>query len=419
MIRILTAVLATAGLAVAAPAAAQQTQSIAAIVNDDIVSVFDLKARLQMVIVSSGLEATPKVRDRLAPQVLRGLIDERIRIQEAKRRNVSVTKSNMKRAISSIEKRNKVKPGNLDKFLTKNGIPKNTLFSQLRAQIAWSKLVNRRLRPRVSISAEEVKETLGRIRARRGQTEYHIAEIFLAMDSPEQEAEVRRGANRLIEQIRLGAQFSAVARQFSQTSSAASGGDIGWFHGPDLDEDLKQAVEKLQPGEISDPIFGHSGFRIVKLFAKRRIGNENPQDTTVELRQVFLPLPPKPADKEVRKQMRAASILAPTIKGCSDIQRAAKEVKSPSSVDLGTFKESDLSPQIRAAVSSLAIGTASAPVRTRTGVLILMVCQRDQPELRLPSEKDIERQLAEQRLSRMARRYMRDLRNAAVVDMRL
>ncbi len=419
MIKHVAAILAVLGIFTGAPAAAQQTQSIAAIVNDDVVSVFDLKARLQMVIVSSGLRATRKLREKLAPQVLRGLIDERIRLQEAKRRNISVTESNMRRAIAAIEKRNKVAPGKFKTFLADNRIPISTLLSQLRAQIAWGKLVNRRLRPRVTISEEEIEEVLERIKLREGQIEYRIAEIFLALDSPEQEAEVRRGAERLVEQLRDGARFTAVARQFSQGTSAASGGDLGWLHESDLDDDLKPVVANLKPGTVSNPIFSLSGFRIVKLIGKRRIASDKPQGVTMKLGQIFLPLPPKPGDEEVETKLRLARTLAGKVTGCPDMARAAKEVKSPLPADLGTVKVSDLSPQIRTAVSNLAVNTATAPLRVGRGILVLMVCERDRPKPKLPSRKDIENRLTAQRLSLMARRYMRDLRNASVVDMRL
>lgn len=419
MIKHLAAILAVSGLILGAPAAAQRTQSIAAIVNDDVVSVFDLDARLQMIIVSSGLPATRKVREKLAPQVLRGLIDERIRLQEAKRRNVSVTESNMQRAIATIEKRNKVMPGELKSFLADNRIPISTLLSQLRAQIAWGKLVNRRLRPRVTISEEEIEEVLQRIKLRVGQTEYRIAEIFLALASPEQEAEVRRGAERLVEQLRDGARFEPVARQFSQSSSADSGGDLGWFHESDLDDDLKPVIANLKLGMVSDPIFSLSGFRIVKLIGKRRIASDKVNDPTMKLGQLFLPLPPEASDEEVETQVRLARTLAGTVTGCPDMARAAKEVKSPLPAVLGTAKLSDLSPQIRSAVSNLAVDTASAPLRVESGILVLMVCERDQPKLKLPNREDIEDQLIAKRLSLLARRYMRDLRYASVVDMRL
>jgi peptidyl-prolyl cis-trans isomerase SurA len=419
MMRIPAVILVVAGCAVGAPAAAQQTQRIAAIVNDDIVSAYDLTARLKMVTISSGLKITAQVRERLAPQVLRGLIDERIRAQEAKRRNISVTKSNMRRALAVIAKRNNVAPGKLKEYLADSGISVDTVMSQIRSQIAWSKLVNRRLRPRITISEEEIEEVLGRIKARRGQTEYRIAEILLIAQSPEQVADTRGNAQRLAAQLRAGARFAVVARQFSESSSARNGGDLGWFHQADLDSELKAVIARMTPGQVSDPVFSLAGFRIVKLIDTRRVAAASRGEVMLTLRQIVLPLARNAGREAVASQMGLARTLVRNVSGCADMVRAAKEVGSPSSVELGTIKAADLSPAIRTAVGGLAIGKVSAPLRTRSGILVLMVCGRDEPKSRLPSRREIEIRLTTQRLSLLERRYMRDLRTAAVVDMRL
>jgi len=404
--------------AAGAPAVAQRTQGIAAIVDDNIVSMYDLQSRMQMVIATSGLNDTPKVREKLTPQVLRGLIDEQIRLQEAKRRNISVTKSNLKRAVKNIEVRNKLKPGGFRDFLKNQRIPEDTMFVQLRSQIAWNKLVNRRLSSRVVISAEEVDEALNRIKARQGQIAYRISEIFLSLDSPEREAELRRGGKRLVEQLRAGALFSAVARQFSQSNSAASGGDLGWFHESELDSEIKPLVLRMGPSEISDPVLSLAGFRIIQLVDKRRIAAARPGDTRLTLKQLFLPLAPKAGREATATQLGLARTLSQTISGCDDLVQAAKEVKSPASPNLGTFKLRDLSQQIGTAVRDLEVSKASAPIRTRTGIMILMVCRRDKPETKLPTRKVIEDQIMARRVGLLARRYMRDLRRAAVVDLR-
>ena len=96
---------------------AQRVQRIAAIVNEDVISEYDLRARMQVVIVSSNLRPTAKLRQRLGQQVLRNLIDERLQAQEAKRKNISVTKRNMRTAIARLEKRNKLSPGSFNNFL--------------------------------------------------------------------------------------------------------------------------------------------------------------------------------------------------------------------------------------------------------------------------------------------------------------
>ncbi len=418
----------TRGLALAAvvlaalcpgPAAAQQIQRIAAIVNDDVISLYDLTARMRLVVISSRLDDSAEIRRRLAPQVLRSLIDERLQLQEAKRRNVSVTKRDMKRAIATIEARNKVPKGGFERFLTKNGIEQQTVLDQLRANIAWSKLVRRQLRPRVTVGEEEVDAAIERIKSNRGKLEFRISEIFLSVDSPDDEPRVRTIADRMVAQIREGARFDALARQFSQSSSAAVRGDLGWMPVVELGDGLREVVPKLRKGEVAAPIRTLTGFRIIMLSDRRKVAAPDDSKITIGLKQIFLPLPSDAAPNEVKSQIDLAKTVGETISGCGDMAAVSKEMGSPRPPDLGKFPLGELSPLIRTAVDGLDVGVASQPVRLPDGLLVLMVCERDVPKIRLPGRDEISDQITQRRLDMMARRYLRDIRRAAIVDVRV
>lgn len=401
------------------PAAAQREQRIAAIVNDEVVSLYDLEARMHLVIASSGLSPTPDIRQRLARQVLRSLIDERLRMQEARRRNVDVTDSDMQRAIRMLEDQNNVPPGGLDQFLESNGIPRETLMSQIRAQIAWSKLVSRQLRPRITIGDEEIDEMLARIKERQGQVEYRIFEILLTIDSPGQEAEIRRTAARLVEELRSGARFDGVAQQFSQAASASVGGDLGWIPESALSEELRSAVDGLNEGGIAGPIETTGGLQIIHLEAKRRAHSASADDTRVTLRQIMLPLSRDPSPNEVEQQTSLARAVSENVRGCDDMTRAAEELNMPGSPDLGVLRLRDLASTIRSVIDDLPVGQPSEPIATPAGIAVMMVCDRVEDTVALPERMDIEEQILDMRLDMMARRYMRDIRNAAVVDLRV
>ena len=398
---------------------AQQVQRIAAIVNDDIVSVYDLEARLRMVVVSAGLEPSRELHQRLAPQVLRGLIDERLRLQEAKRRSVSVTKRDLDRAVATLEQQNRMPPGKFDEELARQGIPKDTVMDQLRAEIAWAKLVRQRIAPRISVGDDEVQETLNRMKAQQGQTEYRLAEIVLNFDKPENAPEVRRTAQRLMDQMRRGAQFSAVARQFSQSATASVGGDVGWIAESALSDELRRVVPKMKEGELAGPITTIDSVEILLLRDKRRLMAADPDDARIELRRILLPLPQNPAPAGVETQIALAHTLGETVSGCDDMASAAKEMGSPAPPDLGTIRVGDLAAELRALVRDLPVGKVSAPLRTPDGISVFMVCKRTDPPSGLPAPAEVERRLRLERIENAARRYMRDLRYAAVVDVRV
>lgn len=400
-------------------ATAQRVQRIAAIVNEDVVSEYDLRARMQVVIVSSNLRPSPKLRQRLAQQVLRSLIDERLQLQEAKRRNIRVSKKNMRRAVASIERQNKLRPGTFESYLRRQRLPKDSVLSQVRARIAWQKLMRRVLFPRVTVSDEEVDETLDRLKKRKGQMEYRLSEILLPVDRPELEADVSRTAQRLADEIRRGASFAAVARQFSQTATASVGGDLGWLQEATMSSPLRKIAAGMSEGDTAGPIKTLSGIQIYHLTKKRRVLGGSESDIVVDLQQILLPLDKtsSPADIDVQKSL--AKTLSDTVADCGDHARAAKEINTPGKTKLGKFRLGDLSQTIRKAVASLPVGKASPPVRTGRGVVVLMVCNRKEPAGNLPSRQQIKQRLEVERVEILARRYLRDLRSAAIVDLRV
>ena len=186
-----------------------------------------------------------------------------------------------------------------------------------------------------------------------------------------------------------------------------------------LENNIRAVVTALKSGETSNPIASVSAFRIIRVDRKRQVATSDPGDTALRLHRLILPLSPQAGKADIDAQVGLANIMAETISGCDDIARAAKEAKSPGNVDLGKLRLRDLSPAIRKAVSDLPTGKPSQPVRTPEGVLLLMVCQRQEPKSALPGRKEIEQRLIMQRLGMMARRYLRDLRNAAVIDLRV
>ena len=284
------------------PAAnAQQGLGIAAIVNDDIVSIFDLEARLSLILASSGLPNTPDSRQRLAGQVLRGLIDEKLKHQEAKRLGIQVTKRDVDRALGYIAIQNKIPLSQLDAFLASKGIHKPTLIEKLEADVAWIKVVNRSLRATIDIDAKAVDRLIGRLEAEKGQIENHVSEIFLPVDDTAQDAQVRETAERMVEQIHSGASFNALAQSFSQSASAAITGDLGWLKQGDLDEELEAVVNQLQPGQTSAPIRSVSGYHVLHLQERQRAAGLPISEITVDLQQLFFALPPNASAAEINE----------------------------------------------------------------------------------------------------------------------
>ena len=138
----------------AVTASAQETR-IAAVVNDDMISLGDLEARVKLVLLSSQLPDDEQTRQRVTPQVLRTLIDEKLEVQEAKKFNVTASDADVNKSIERIEHQNNMPKGGLEKVLTERGIPRSTLVDQITASLVWNKLVEGKLGSNVSVSDDE------------------------------------------------------------------------------------------------------------------------------------------------------------------------------------------------------------------------------------------------------------------------
>jgi peptidyl-prolyl cis-trans isomerase SurA len=415
------ALLLSAAMTVATSVKSQTVQRISAIVNDELITAYDLESRIRLVIFSTRLSNTVDTRRRISSQVLRTLIDERLQMQEAKLRNISVSRRDLQRARETIEKQNRLPKGGLESVLQQNGIPFESINEQLRTSIAWSKLIGRRLRPRITIGEDEIDESLERIRSRQGQTEYRLSEILLTVDSPDQEANIRRTAERIADQLAKGARFTAIARQFSQSATAAVGGDLGWQHETELNDTLREVVGQMGKGSMTSPIKTVAGYRILLLRDTRKIAQREAKPVTLDLRQIFLPLPRQSPASDIEGQIDLARIVRDTASSCTDFSQLAKEVGSPRPPSLGKFALKDLSPAIRNVVKDVKAGKISDPVKMPDGVLVLMVCGREggTSVIKLPERDDIADRLMSERLALSARRYMRDIRLAAVIDVRV
>jgi peptidyl-prolyl cis-trans isomerase SurA len=223
----------------------------------------------------------------------------------------------------------------------------------------------------------------------------------------------------LIDQLQRGAPFPELARQFSQSASAATGGDIGWVQSSTLEADVATAISNTEPGRVTEPIRSVGGYYVYAVRQRRTIAAASPDDAKVSLVQLLLPIETGAGASELESQKQLAEQVRETVSGCADLARVAKEIGVPPPTDPQKLRVGDVAPRIRELIGPLKVGEASAPLRIEQGLLLLMVCVREDAPGNLPSRDEISENLLRQRLDLLSRRYLRDLRRAAFVDVRV
>jgi peptidyl-prolyl cis-trans isomerase SurA len=397
-------------------------QRIAAVVNDEVVSVQDLNDRLDLVMFTSSVDDTVEARQGLTPQVLRGLVEEALQRQEAARLGLSVQPQELEQAIANIAERNRMDVAAMRRLLADARVNFDTLEAQLRAQIAWVKVVNQQVRPRVNVTVDQLDLAVQEARLNERQTEYLLSEIVLPVDNPAQEDAVAADARRLIEAVRDGGSFESLARQVSAAASADQGGDLGWVRGAVVPADLLVALEQLEPGEVSAPLRSPVGYHVFLLRDRRLAAAQlAPGDAQVEvsLSQLLFPFDETEGQAGAPRLREQALAIRPQLADCDAVNRIAAERQLPGSGALGWVRIGELPPDFARVLIDLPPGQVSEPLQGPAGVHLIIVCDRRGAVQSAPQRDEIAERLEAEQIDRLARRYLRDLRTQAFVDIRL
>jgi peptidyl-prolyl cis-trans isomerase SurA len=423
-VRIVALICLLIGLAAGVQAArAQDELKIAAVVNDDVITQLDVFARLRAAMLSARLQDTPETRQQLLPNVMRALIDDHLKIQEAKAQGVTVGDGEVNARIAGLASRNNMSPDDFKSFLNNQGILISVLSDQIRSDISWARLVQRKLRSTIRITDAEINEALAVAKSAKGKTEYRLSQIFQAIDTPKDAPAVQQAMQRLLEQLNSGADFASLAQDFSQDTSAANGGDIGFVRADEADPAVAAELMRLGDspsvvGKVIGPVQGTGGYYLVRIDDVRQASESTVAPGTVHMVRLLWPLAPNASDKEVQSAQEQADGFNDKTGSCEEFQRLAQDAAPADFTDLGRVPVDDMPPEIRNMVVTQPVGVPTKGIRGNGGVAVFVVCDRGDNSGEI-SRVTIADRLAAERLETLARGYLSDLRRAAYIDIRL
>ena len=389
-----------------------------AIVNGEVITQTDVAQRLMLLAIADGGQLPADQVEALRQQVLRNLIDEVLQIQAAKRAEITVTDKDIDKTLVRVAGNVKMTPAQLTDFLKGHGSSIRTLRRQIEGEIAWRRLQQQKIENSVAVGDEEVKAVIERLNASKGAEEYKVGEIFLSA-SPSQMPQAMANANRIIEQLRQGASFAGYARQYSEASTAAVGGDLGWVRPAQLPDQLATVLRTMQPGQVSTPIQVPGGVSIIAVQDARKILSADPRNAVLSLKQVSISFPAGTTRAQAEERVAKFAAATQNVGGCGGAERIANEFN-------GEVVQSDQVPlrQLPAALQEMMlpmqVGQATRPFGSiEEGVRTLVICGRDEVDPTAPTYDQVMNQLSEERVNSRALRYLRDLRRDAVIEFRL
>jgi peptidyl-prolyl cis-trans isomerase SurA len=388
-----------------------------AIVNGEVITPTDIDQRAALLVIANGGQISAEEFQRLREQVLRNLIDETLQIQAAKAEKIEIKQSDIDRTVQRVAGNVKQTPEQLAAFLDTHGSNIKTLRRQIEGEIAWQRLQRAKIESGVSVGDDEVKAVLDKMNASKGTQEFRVGEIFLS-STPATQAQTLDNANKILTQLRQGASFAGYARQYSEASTAAVGGDLGWVRPEQLPTPLADAVRQMPAGAISNPIPVPGGFSIIAVQDTRKILTADPRDAVLSLKQLSVVFPKGTTRAAAEPIVSRFAEAARNVGGCGGADKLAADFHAEV-VTSDQVKMRDLPVALQTLMLPMQVGQATPPYGTlEDGIRVLVICGRDEPTSTAPTYDDVYNQINEERVNSRARRYLRDLRRDAVIEFR-
>ena len=388
-----------------------------AIVNGEVITQTDIDQRLALLAIANGGQIPAEELERLRQQILRNLIDETLQIQAAHADKIEIKNSDIDKTVARVAGNVKQTPDQLMAYLEANGSSIKSLRRQVEGELAWRRLQQSKIESGVSVGDDEVKAVLDRMTASKGSEEYRVGEIFLS-STPANEAETEANAGRILQQLKSGASFAGYARQYSEASTAAVGGDLGWVRPEQLPAPLAAALRQMSAGTISDPIAVPGGVSIIAVQDTRKILTADPRDAVLSLKQISISFPKGTLRQDAEPVVARFAQAARNVGGCGGADRIATDFKAEV-VQSDQVKMRDLPPTLQQMMLPMQVGQATQPFGSiEEGVRVLVICGRDETDPTEPTFDQVYNQLNEERINLRSRRYLRDLRRDAVIEFR-
>lgn len=385
--------------------------AVAAIVNDTVITTYDVEQRLKLMIISSGGRVNPQALPQLQDRAVRDLVEEQLKLQEAKKFDLEAPETAIQSEMRNMAGQSNLTIDQLEATLKSDGVSLQALKSQIASSIVWPELVQGRYGKRARVTDDEINQTLERLRADATQEQMLISEICIPVPSPDRAQEYYQGGLQLIEQMRKGVPFAVVAQQFSACTSAAAGGDMGWVRAGELPSEIDEAVRELPPGAVTNPILAEGAFMIMAVRDKRAAVAQGEKSWTLAYAGAPLSMG--------RAAARTALEKLATAEACG----GGRALRADLGADVGVALIENaplgaIDERFRSAVEGLGRGDLSDVIEADDALHILYACEVDEG-LGIPSRDAIKDRLYGRHLQRIANQYLRDVERKSTVDVRL
>lgn len=418
-------VLLAALLVVSEHSAAEYLDSIVAVVEDDVILFSELQREMAMVrnqIAANNM--TPPPDRYLYKQVIERLILTKLQRLLAARSGIKISEEMLTQSLSDIAAQNNMTLDEFQTELTLQGMSYNEFAENVRNEIIINQLRGREIGERVKVTDREVQHYLETHQGEAEQNKkYHIGHILISLPEGAASDDIqaaRNKAEKIVNELRNGADFKETAIAMSDGGKALEGGDLGWRKKSQLPTIFVDQVDSLQAGMISDPIRSPSGFHIIKMLDLQ--GEDKHMVTQTKVRHILIKTNELVDDKEARRQLL---LLKERIIDGDDFGSLAQSHSDDQGSaikggDLGWVVPGALVPPFEKAMNKLKISEISDPVQSQFGWHLIQVLDREQKDDSEEYKRNLAREeIRKRKIEEETELWLRRLRDEAYVDIRM
>ena len=405
----------------------QAADYIVAVVNSEPVTNSEVQRELQRLVQQMTQQRRPLPdRKEMARQVLENLINQKVQLQSASETGIRVDDAAVDQAVQNIARQNQMDVAELQRRIAQDGLVFSQFRAQLREQLILTRLREREVEPRVRVSDLEVDQYLRdqQTNTDPASTEINLAQILVSVPdsaTAQQIAALQGKAQQALERARAGADFAALAREFSDATDRANGGQLGLRTADRYPPLFLEATQNLEVGAVSAVVRSGAGFHILKLLEKRNAGLPPMAVTQSRARHILLRISPQLSEAAAR--VKLVEFKKRLEAGQADFAALARDNSQDGSAaqggDLGWANPGMYVPEFEEVMGRLAPGQISDPLVSRFGVHLIQLMERRDTVLSLREQREAVRAvLREKKLDEGYVNWAQDLRGRAYVEMR-
>lgn len=227
-------------------------------VNGEIITSSDMQDRVNAFVVTTQIPVNDQTKNMIIEKVLQSAIDEKLKLQEAQKNSIKISPEELDVGMVNFAKSNNISVEQLKQVLKKAQVSEDVFRSQMKAEMVWSRLVQKKAAQNAIISRNEIKSAMETMEKDIQKHKFLVSEIVISKEKA-------KGIEQLVENLRQDPRFELYAMQFSEGLSAKNGGHIGWVNKGQLTEPLDKVLLNMKEGEISNPILLGKNYYILKL----------------------------------------------------------------------------------------------------------------------------------------------------------